>query len=175
MTGANRVKIPDVFRLFPQLLALFAIGCVLPVGPEFQDPEPNVPPSIFVATPPSGEILLPGQTISVSVRDPNLSDTLYVRWLVDYPPARSQTALADKETIVPPQNMDPVRILRAIVPDCDLHNIASGFSTHQWMLAVADRDWEPFSNAPSQYRFDDVTQGGFVVRATWTLQVACAP
>jgi len=175
MTGRNRVKIDAVSRFLTLLLALSSVGCVLPLGPEFQDPEPNVAPSIFLASPPAGEVLLPGQSISISVRDPNLGDTLYVRWLVDYPPARSQTRFAENETIAPPQNEDPVRILRAIVPDCDMHDIAPGFTDHQWTLAVADREWEPYSNAPNQYRFDAVTQGGFVARATWTLKVACAP
>lgn len=76
-------------------LSIFSLlpACVLPVGPDFQDPPtvPNYPP-YFVAVGPntpffSSTVAISdsGTTFEVIVADPNAGDTLSVRWVSDYP------------------------------------------------------------------------------------------
>ena len=94
----------------PVLFALFPLGgCVLPVGPEFQDPpeEDNQVP-YFVA-PPGGVDGPPfyEQTVTISgtqmfvvkVADANLGDDLTVRWLANYPPGTKATKLLDELSV----------------------------------------------------------------------------
>jgi|GEM_PF-1508592 len=83
----------------PVLFALFPLGgCVLPVGPEFQDPpeEDNQAPYFL---PPPGSMPFYEQAVTVSgmrqfeavVGDTNRSDTLQVRWVANYPPISAAT------------------------------------------------------------------------------------
>jgi hypothetical protein len=72
-------------------------ACVIPVGPQFDDPEQNYPPYIATSDPGVGEIFTPGQDeaattprfIVVTAGDHNLEDNLHVRWLLDYPSPES--------------------------------------------------------------------------------------
>src|SRR5437660_9514569 len=73
---------------------LITIGaCVIPVAPQFDDPEQNFPPFVVTSDPGVGEIFTPGQdetgtatrVIVVTLGDHNLGDPLYLRWLLDYP------------------------------------------------------------------------------------------
>src|SRR5207244_709655 len=56
-------------------LALAAPACVVPVGPQFQDPPAtqNYEPRILAAQPPLGERVT-GTTFHVTVQDPNVLD-----------------------------------------------------------------------------------------------------
>jgi hypothetical protein len=66
-------------------------ACVLPIGPEFQDPPsvPNYEP-YFVAYEPyeatNFTILAVPPVFEIDVSDPNLADKLSVRWVANYPP-----------------------------------------------------------------------------------------
>ena len=65
-------------------------GCVLPVGPRFEDPPAteNVPPFIRSTMPLQGSVVTAvnrTQMFSVTFRDLN-ADALHVRWLGEYPP-----------------------------------------------------------------------------------------
>src|SRR5690348_6386739 len=95
------------FGLGPLLLA--ASGCVIPVAPQFDDPEPNFPPFVISSDPGEGEIVTPGQAqdnstraITVRLGDHNLSDRLYVRWLVDYPSADPSAVRLEAEFVYQP-------------------------------------------------------------------------
>src|SRR5207302_72257 len=78
-------------RWWPLCVALFAMsGCVIPVAPQFDDPEQNYPPYIVSSDPGEGSIFTPGATpddrdIAVTLADQNLNDHLFVRWIFDYP------------------------------------------------------------------------------------------
>ena len=72
---------------------LCAGGCVVPVEPHFQDPPqaPNYYPYLSNADPIAQTAVTvqpaPGMLVfNVQVGDQNLDDTLYVRWVSDYPP-----------------------------------------------------------------------------------------
>ena len=72
------------------LVATLASGCVIPWGPQFDDPEPNHPPYVVTSSPTVGEIFTLGITmqnrdISTTLSDRNVNDHLFIRWLVDYP------------------------------------------------------------------------------------------
>jgi hypothetical protein len=68
------------------LLASLAVGCVVPVAPQFAD-EPNHGPFVDDSKPTVGDIFTPGRDreIAVTLSDENLNDSLFVRWLIDYP------------------------------------------------------------------------------------------
>jgi hypothetical protein len=76
-------------------------GCILPVGPEFQDPAPvpNQPP-YFVSG--AGAVPFPQSsqavgaipfTFTVVAGDSNLSDTLTAKWVSNYPPYNANSRL----------------------------------------------------------------------------------
>jgi hypothetical protein len=76
------------------LLALAADGCVMPIGPEFQNPQEKLPPDPFKPTftsvdPPFQKAVgLDGVAptyFAVEVRDINPTDTISVRWVLNYP------------------------------------------------------------------------------------------
>jgi hypothetical protein len=89
--------------LSPILLALLPLGgCVLPVGPEFQDPPRDINQSPYFIAPPGGLNGFPfyeqtvtlsgmGQMFEAVVGDPNRDDTLSVRWVANYPPLSGAT------------------------------------------------------------------------------------
>ena len=89
------------------LLAALAGGCVIPVAPQFDDPEANYPPYVITSTPTVGEIFTPGITadnrqITASLSDQNLHDNLFIRFLVDYPGTDTSTAHLFFQVELPP-------------------------------------------------------------------------
>ena len=60
-------------------------------------------------------------------------------------------------------------------PNCADDKIASGLSSHRITLSVADRPFLPEDQAPDPLRFDSVPAEGFVVRATWILNLDVVP
>jgi hypothetical protein len=150
-------------------------ACVVPVGPEFHDPVGNDPPYLASSNPPAGAFLPPtAPVIEVTLGDPNLGDKLVGRWLIDYPPydeAHSQLAL---EFRMPPTGAavrEPVRF----APSCIENRIASDLSSHRVTLSVADRDFLPVpsDSASPDLRLDAVPAEGFLLRATWILNLTC--
>ncbi|MFL5305698.1 MAG: hypothetical protein ACJ8F1_10805 [Polyangia bacterium] len=158
------------------LLALLhpMFACVIPVAPDFQDPltAANSPPAIIDATPPLGSIVLvaPSSTFTIQTVDPNVNDTLYVRWVVDYPPYQSSTATFDYKfrppvtgTVHSDSSQQPI--------DC-----SQGFATvttpQEFEVFVADRPFLPRSTATNN-RLDLVETGGYVARGNWTLIFQC--
>jgi len=97
----------------PVLLALLLSGgCVLPVGPEFQDPPAEIQQPPYFLSPPGGTDGSPfyEQTVTLSgttpqqfvavVADANLNDTLTVRWVANYPPATKASHLIADVNVV---------------------------------------------------------------------------
>jgi hypothetical protein len=157
-------------------------ACVLPIAPEFQDPpaSPNFPPQILSAMPDIGSIVVAPSpsavpTFSVVVTDPNLGDTLHVRWLADYPPSTANTRdMIQDETHLPNGNGTPLNVESMVTPSCIADNLAK-IPQHQIMMVVGDR---PFDNSPPPAgTAADLTklQGtdGLKAIATWILNLEC--
>jgi hypothetical protein len=102
MTAAPRL--PRVARMllcsWSRTLSICALllmsACVLPIGPDFQDPlsSPNYAPYFVDTLPVAGSIVTATSTVPlfrVTVQDPNGGDNLQVRWIADYPPFTDNT------------------------------------------------------------------------------------
>ena len=161
-------------HLLALLTVLLAIsGCVVPIGPEWTDPERNQPPTISYATPPIGSVLdfsasgNAAMGLEIGLADQNTRDTLYVRWIIDYPPyvdGQSHPAL--------PQALPGGdQILRPTIryaPNCSDQAISHDFSNHRLLLAVSDR---PFRDDPQV--LDLVQDGNYRVEASWSFTLSC--
>ncbi len=159
------------------VLGTAGLGCVVPVGPEFQDPEDNYPPYVIDSNPPVGAFVTvvggAPATIQVKVGDANAQDRLYVRWLFDYPAATAGAAVAPPvlDAILP---AGTERGVLNLAPDCAEHRLAASLNPHRLMLAVSDREFLPPEQSPSAAPYDTVAPGGEVLRAVWTVNVDCS-
>jgi hypothetical protein len=152
------------------------LGCVVPVGPEWTDPQNDYPPTIGSATPPVGSVLTNDPdasqplTVEVVLSDQNTRDALYLRWIIDYPPyVDGVSRLAQEWTLPGGDNMDRPSVYFA--PNCKDDQIASGFSNHRLLLAVADRKFAPLD--PSSTSLDAVPPGNFLVEGAWQFTLDC--
>ncbi len=161
----------------PRLLACFLAApfaaCVAPVGPEWSDPPGNYPPTIASAVPPVGSLL--GQdsdggpaslVVQVDLADQNTGDTLYIRWIVDYPPwtpGLSGIALKDSK----PGGGSVLRSTEIFSLSCA--DVSHVISNHRLMLAVSDR---PFDDTNTSTPPDQVSDG-FLVEAVWPFVLKC--
>jgi hypothetical protein len=165
-----------LLAVLPLLVALS--GCVVPAGPEWKDPESNFPPTISSATPPVGSILGLGVdggalfTVEVVLADQNTQDSLYVRWIIDYPPYRDEiTRMGLAQPPLPSED----QILRSRIlftPNCTDDQIAHGFSSHRLLLAVSDRPFK-FDSFNSTDLPDEVPSGNFRVEGSWQFELDC--
>ena len=147
-------------------------GCVVPAGPEWVDPQTNVPPSIVSAYPPVGSVLANDSeagtqaSVQVNLADQNSADTLYVRWIIDYPPYVDGTS-----RIAFPQRLlggSVERIPIAFAPSCSdiVHDLAS----HRLLLAVSDRDFAKDNGGAGRL---DLPSTGYLLEASWTFTLQC--
>ncbi|MEO5768655.1 MAG: hypothetical protein ABIS92_09925 [Polyangia bacterium] len=137
-------------------------GCVLPVSPDFQNP-PAIPNSypyfwnIFPAA--ESTVTFPsagsGEPFKIQLGDPNLDDTLYVRWISDYPPfainvskVLSDGANGTGLAIVPTPKA-PTKLRPEIFFPASCESFSPGMQQHRLVVIVADR---PFLRAGT---FDD--------------------
>ncbi len=170
---------PSVFVLLCAAAAAMS-GCIIPIAPEFED-EPNLPPYIVESTPTVGEIVFKGASettatgIEVTLADPNIHDTLYVRWLIDYPKYDPNTTRLARDLNLAPTGT----VRRATLPEfpasCLLHMIARGLPDHRVLLSVSDR---PFLDGETrtiadESRLDAVPEGAHRLRAMWLLKMEC--
>jgi hypothetical protein len=168
-------------RLLTSALALMTVsGCVIPIAPKFDDPEPNYPPYLLASDPPPGSILTiqgsPGdpRDISVTIADQNLGDHLFTRWIYDYPPDSDQSRVVLTNEYTP--TGDAMRGTLRIQPSCSLHKIAHGLIQHRLMLAVADRDFlnpDDGATVPPEASLDSIPEGGQVLRLVWLINLEC--
>jgi hypothetical protein len=152
-------------------------ACIIPLAPDFQDPPP-VPASPAPAL--SG--FMPqnfGSTVSIPATfgataiDPNLADTLYVRWIIDYPPYTANTLVLPTGT----QSLTPPGQATISQPiTCTFNNVLapSVDSKHKLELIVGTQDFVAntcgISNANC---LDEIVGGGPVARAAWTIVMSC--
>jgi hypothetical protein len=158
-------------------------GCVLPVGPRFEDPPAteNVPPFIKSTMPLQGSIVTAvnrTQMFSVTFTDLN-ADALHVRWLGEYPPfsvANTHTLQSDKD-IAAPVNHQPVDNLQPINVSCTLTPLALT-SQHEITVLISDQPfWNPAEDPdaptdPEQLLTQNKT-GSVMAQASWVLNLPC--
>jgi hypothetical protein len=157
-------------------LALGLAACVLPIAPEFEPPE-NFSPYIASTSEPVGRILLQegpeGRIdLSVTVGDPNLGDTLYYKWILDYPVFSFETRVITTGILGPSQNGSPER--PAIVFDlalCDYNPVDLQGQPHRLTLAVSDREF--LTTSTGEARFTTVPEGAHLLMASWITRFDC--
>lgn len=146
----------------------FVAACVVPVAPDFQTPvkAPNYYP-YFSQTAPVQDSTYTVPTAGNSVRflasvgDQNLGDTLYVRWVADYPlyvqgisKVLIDDTIASTGLAFPPST--PPMEIRADIP-CEFKctDFAQTTQQHRLVVIVSDR---PFVKAPNfgELRYNQV-------------------
>src|SRR3954465_8419769 len=76
-------------KLLLLLVASPMSACIIPAGPEFQDPPgvPDSPPYLVSESPDEGTVVVSANaTFVVTPGDFNVGDTIYVRWITEFPP-----------------------------------------------------------------------------------------
>jgi hypothetical protein len=153
-------------------LALAADGCVLPVGPEFQDPSAtqNFDPRILDSDPALGARVTGGE-FHVTVQDPNPGDNLYVRFVADYPPLSGNTRFVGDKQV--PHNPDGQLLSKdvEVVVTCAM---LAKLPTHQVTVIVADREF--LLDATSAIQPAEPTRLPADAQRTigsWTLDMEC--
>jgi hypothetical protein len=122
-----------------------AVACVLPVAPDFQDPlkAPNYYP-YFQSTDPIQESIQTPQTLHASVGDQNLGDTLYVRWVSEYPQYVQNLTKVLVDSVdgrgmpYPPAPTGQTEIRKSIDYDIDCKLFAPA-QQHRVVVIVSDR------------------------------------
>lgn len=154
-------------------LFLLAPACVLPVGPQFEDPPSNSAPYLASSDPPAGAILpASSPQIEIVLGDANQDDVLVGRWFIDYPPFDASVTRLAHEFRLPSSGKSEREEVR-FVPDCGDDQIAPGMASHRVSLSVADRPFLHEDRSPPDLRLDSVSPEGFVLRATWLLNLEC--
>jgi len=153
-------------QLDRKLLLLFALSslpaCIIPVGPEFQDPpgSPNAPPQIIEADPTWGADVTGTSSarFSITVVDVN-GDDLFIRWIVDGHP---------KESSRPQISHDELNrtVEKTVTCSQDIDDKVA--SRHFIRGVVADREF-----LTDTADLLAVTPPGLRDLATWTLNMTC--
>jgi hypothetical protein len=162
-------------RTLSRCALLLMSACVLPIGPDFQDPlsSPNYAPYFVDTLPIAGSIVTATDTVPqfrVTVQDPNVGDDLEVRWIADYPPFTANTRVI-KTTPVPhaavPQPQD-----ETATPNCTIDSLAK-IPSHQLYVVVADRPFlDPVAGKPVDV--EALPLDGRKDSRSWTLNLDCS-
>lgn len=154
------------------LLLALGPGCIIPLGPDWQDPlaAPNTPPSIVASMPQLGTVHVAPATLTIEITDANAGDTLFVRFLADYPPFTSITRpIGDTQQFFPSLEGQPVRHRVEVTPDCETHDLAPSVPTHQIYVVVADRAFRNSLQRPEAL----ADPKGLTDSHVWTLELDC--
>jgi hypothetical protein len=151
-----------------------ALGCVIPIAPQFDDPETNYPPYAVSSVPMVGDIFTPGmdgeeRDISTTLSDQNFNDHLYIRWLVDYPGTDASRARLVRQTQFPPSGEAERSVIR-IQPTCASLNVGSG--PHRFVMSVSDRPFLDRLNGESvdpEAPLDSVPSIANRIRLVWII------
>ncbi len=154
-------------------------GCVLPVGPRFEDPPTteNIPPFITSSMPTAGMIVTAvnkSYTFSINFNDLN-GDPLYVRWVADYPQTTSSGHILADMPFGSPANGQPyfpssedVSCLKALALNTAQHNITVFVSDQPfWSLTEKGAPTDPLILL-TQNKTNSV-----MAQANWVLNVQC--
>ena len=162
-----RLLLRSARELCVLLVVLPMSACIIPVGPEFRDPDgiPNSPPYIISAEPPEGTST-PNALFAITPSDVNVGDTLYLRWLIDYPSVQGVTRLAQSDMVGPSQDGTPLRQRKSYAFDC--LNIRRTPSPHRVAVIVSDKPFMSDLTNPARVE-DDV----YPAIVTWTWEENC--
>jgi hypothetical protein len=165
----------ELLHVDRKLLVLFAASlmpaCIIPVGPEWQDPpgEENRPPHFLLDSDPvaGAEVgTLTTKTFRFSVTDPNANDeTLFLRWIENYTQGGSVQHIVSVMNPRVSNNRPPQPTMEEI--SCLL--LQPGVSEHRLKVVVSDREFmvddpsNPFA----------VKEGGLIDSIDWTLNLPC--
>lgn len=172
-TRMSRIAAPRSFKSyrFPSLASLVWLllywtiwstfvsfaGCVLPVAPDFENSPPALNYYPYISnTEPFRErtVTFPsagaGDPFVVVVGDQNLDDTLYVRWVADYPPYATNVSKPLSEgangtgLAIVPTPKAPTELRPEIRFSAPCESFSPGMQQHRLVVIVADR---PFLKA----------------------------
>jgi hypothetical protein len=167
------------------------LGCIVPLGPEFENPPaaPNYYPyfSNIDPTPQTVRNLPPVDALEfhVDVGDQNPEDTLYVRWVSDYPPYTqgvSKILIDGDDGVGKPIPPSRTEIRPPINFNTRCQEFVPGME-HTLAVIVSDRPFrpasQPFNGDPLRYNLVGTAAGGapvttFVLMTGWTIQ-GCQP
>lgn len=170
--NARRARRSALARLLLETgvkLLLFAVAssmsaCIIPVGPEFQDPPgaPNASPEIVDPDPLWGAEVTTtaqmGQAFQIAVTDPN-DQLLHIRWIVD-----NQTRAGDPG----PSMVEPSEYGMRFSKLVTCNDVDTRLSRHPVTAIVADQQFE--LNDSNLYH---VQNQGLSDKITWTLNLTC--
>jgi hypothetical protein len=161
-------------------------GCVLPVGPRFEDPPTveNFAPAIEGAQPAQGSVVTAvgtgtgttiSQTFTIMFTDPNAGDDLYVRWIGEYPPYSATSHVLSDNKISHSVNGEPLHQSASLNVTC--FTLLARTAQHQITVLVSDRPyWDP-SDPAAPLNLEMVlvqnTEKTLVAQATWFLNLPC--
>ena len=153
-------------------------GCVLPVGPRFEDPPAaeNVPPFINSTDPADGTVVAAVNktgTFRVTFTDLNSGDHLIARWVVDYPPFTSSShLLVDVAAAFP---AEPGTTQMQMV-SC-LNGLALSTAQHGITVFISDQPfWDQTKEGAPTDPLTLLTQNqpnSVMAQAAWVLNVQC--
>jgi hypothetical protein len=153
-------------------------GCVVPVAPQFDDPEPRFAPFVASSDPSVGEIVTFSDNhapFMVTIGDNNLGDSLFVRWIIDYP----NTDVDNSRKALDTSYLPSASVIRSpplkFVPTCNVIARATA-NPHRLVLSVSDRPFLDMENAQKVSNtapFDTVPDGANRMRAVWLLNMDC--
>jgi hypothetical protein len=163
-----------VLNLDRKLLLLLAVSslsaCIIPVGPEFQDPlgVPNSPPYLVSAMPVEGtHNVNPMVEFNVTVGDLNV-EPLFVKWVTEYPPFSGDSNTAQTQTIDAPEDGSPNRKLAPFRPECS--SLAITLSTHKISVGISDK---PFVSPEDPSNLFAAGPNAYPRVLNWVLERSC--
>jgi hypothetical protein len=171
-TASRSPALPPVIVL---LSSLSLSACVIPIGPQFQDPPAaqNFAPTITDSNPVNGAIVQT-KTFRVTFFDPNLSDDLHVRWIADYPSyGPNSRLLMAPDFLASPTATTAQKLDTSITIDCIASNLALMLTQHQIMVIIADRPFLMGDNLPLDRKLTALPDDAGRVEAHWTLNLEC--
>jgi len=119
-------------------------ACIIPAGPEFQDPAgvPDSPPFLWTASPDEGTTLVSATpTFSVTPGDYNVGDPIFVKWITEFPPyVPNVTREQETDPLPPTADGDLIRDPATFSPSC--FQVNTGPSTHRITAAISDRAFD---------------------------------
>jgi hypothetical protein len=156
------------------LAASTTSACIIPVGPEFQDPGgvPNVAPQIVDSNPAQGQQIpaIGTAKFTITVEDLNEGDPLYYFWVAEFPdyvPFVTHKLSAGTPMQQPSANGGARR--QPVEETFDCSDFDTRLTTHKIEVVVGDRALA--ENDLSNPR--KIADGGQTAIATWTLTLTC--
>ena len=173
------LQLLELLQLDRKLLLLLAASlmpaCIIPVGPNWQDPPGarNSPPTTLSVFPPEGSKVVGsanGNVFSVTPTDNDVGDNLWVRWITEFPPfIEGVTQVIQTDPIPASTNGAPLAVEKSFTITCPY--LSASLTTHQIMAAIADAEFISSDNPADVLKTKNGVSQHQVV---WTLEKACS-